>query len=156
MELDNRWPSPLSFIFFCYNLCHDLIIETLCNYTNQKFSGLEPAAVLYEKNHLKEHLTENDAFLVDIVHSDAGRFGWSKPVGDIDFWPNGGNAVQPYCQVRNDKTPRCSHYTSVYYFAESVNNPDHFPAVRCQSREYWKMKKCFWKTTYFGFNIDDK
>lgn len=41
-------------------------------------------------------LSEEDAEFVDVVHTDAGHYGFIKPIGHADFYPNGGTA-QPGC-----------------------------------------------------------
>lgn len=42
-------------------------------------------------------ISERDAVLVDIIHTDKGRYGTSYSTGTIDFWPNGGGRIQPGC-----------------------------------------------------------
>lgn len=91
--------------------------------------------------------------MVDIIHTDAGLYGQPISTGSVDFWPNGGNTLQPGCpfrlgiplnpngnitsfennifsRIRNyyyyDKnTDLCSHQRSVKYFAESVSSPKY-------------------------------
>lgn len=42
-------------------------------------------------------ISANDALLVDIIHTDSGRYGAPLSTGKIDFWPNGGHRIQPDC-----------------------------------------------------------
>lgn len=42
-------------------------------------------------------LDSADATFVDIVHSDAGGYGQPEAKGTVDFYPNGGKALQPDC-----------------------------------------------------------
>lgn len=42
-------------------------------------------------------ISKNDAILVDIIHTDAGGYGTPLSTGTVDFWPNGGNRIQPGC-----------------------------------------------------------
>lgn len=44
-----------------------------------------------------EHIGENDAEFVDIIHTDAGVYGAPVRTGSVDFWPNGGKSIQPGC-----------------------------------------------------------
>ncbi|KAE8745986.1 hypothetical protein FOCC_FOCC007348, partial [Frankliniella occidentalis] len=80
------------------------------------------------------------AELVEIVHTDAGVFGFNAPCGDVDIWPNGGTAVQPGCFLELEIG--CSHLRSWMYFAEAVNHADAFPAVRCASWDDFRRGAC--------------
>lgn len=74
--------------------------RTLQNLTGQKISrisGLDPARPLFEDVPVEVALSKNDALMVDIIHTDAGKLGIRNPSGTVDFYPNGGSAVQPGC-----------------------------------------------------------
>lgn len=43
------------------------------------------------------HLDITDAQFVDVIHTAGGTFGYVKPIGHVDFYPNGGKAPQPGC-----------------------------------------------------------
>lgn len=71
------------------------------------FTGLDPASPLFRQM-LSASLTSlgaDDAKFVDVVHTDGARiwsegFGLFNPIGDVDYFPNGG-LDQPGCeQVR--------------------------------------------------------
>ena len=74
-----------------------------------RITGLDPASPFF-RNHLfrekSRKLDSSDALLVDVVHTDgsidfADGFGLWKPIGHIDFFPNGGRQ-QPGCNdVKN-------------------------------------------------------
>jgi len=80
----------------------------------KRITGLDPAgpgfnfpARWYDEfpNLTDTHLWHTDAHFVDIVHTDAGRFGTGNyglktQLGHVDFYPAGGNN-QPYCQFSN-------------------------------------------------------
>jgi len=57
--------------------------------------GLDPAGPLY--NFLYPTLMSSDARFVDIVHTDYGFYGIAKITGTVDFFPNGGERIQPGC-----------------------------------------------------------
>jgi len=56
---------------------------------------LDPAGPLY--NFLYPPLTSSDARFVDIIHTDYGFYGIAKITGTVDFFPNGGERIQPGC-----------------------------------------------------------
>lgn len=63
-----------------------------------RVTGLDPALPGF---HLlattSGRLDPSDADFVDVIHSCGGILGWLQPLGDADFYPNGGVAVQPGC-----------------------------------------------------------
>ncbi|CAD7079407.1 unnamed protein product [Hermetia illucens] len=73
------------------------------------------------------HITKDDAQFVDIIHTDAYLYGFPENAGTVDFWPNGGNSVQPGCPRRNyipmTENDLCSSWRSWRYWAESVARP---------------------------------
>lgn len=65
-------------------------------------AGLDPAGPLFEKEHKDARLDESDANFVDVIHSNGeqlflGGLGSWHPMGDVDFYPNGGR-MQSGCQ----------------------------------------------------------
>jgi Lipase len=44
-----------------------------------------------------ERLAATDAMFVDVIHTCAGLLGYDLPIGHVDFYPNGGDHVQPGC-----------------------------------------------------------
>ncbi|XP_076392510.1 pancreatic lipase-related protein 2-like isoform X2 [Megachile rotundata] len=90
--------------------------------------GLDPAAPLYNFFGQKSKLMKGFAEYVEVIHTtkDLGEY---NPVGDSDFYPNGG-LVQSGCGI--DLGESCSHSRSHEYFAESINS-DRFLARKCSS-----------------------
>ncbi|KAK0166814.1 hypothetical protein PV327_004297 [Microctonus hyperodae] len=94
-----------------------------------RITGLDPASPLFRHHILRERsrkLDVSDARLVDVIHTDGSEiftdgFGLLKPIGHIDFFPNGGRQ-QPGCKdIKNsiiyshlhedelDRSIACSH-----------------------------------------------
>ncbi|XP_034185022.1 pancreatic triacylglycerol lipase isoform X1 [Osmia lignaria lignaria] len=132
-----------------------------------RITGLDPASPFF-RNHLfrekSRKLDATDAQLVDIIHTDgsedfADGFGLLKPLGHIDFFPNGGRE-QPGCvDVKNSvvvshlneemltKEIACSHLRAWSLFLESMhmtNESCKFNAWPCpQGRNSYINGICF-------------
>lgn len=85
-----------------------------------RITGLDPASPLFRRHLVRERsrkLDVTDASLVDIIHTDGSDdfsdgFGLLKPMGHIDFFPNGGKE-QPGCtDVKNSVVYSHFHGTS--------------------------------------------
>lgn len=91
------------------------------------------------------NLSREDAELVDVIHTDAGFFGFTHQNGHLDFWPNNGTRVQPGCPNYlgvGVYDGHCSHHRSWHFFAESLKNETAFPAVRCPSWDEFTKDAC--------------
>ncbi|KAG7212631.1 hypothetical protein KM043_012917 [Ampulex compressa] len=105
-----------------------------------RITGLDPASPFFRRHLFREKsrkLDASDAQLVDVIHTDGAPdftdgFGLLKPIGHIDFFPNGG-IEQPGCtDVKNavvvsrlkedtlDVNIACSHLRAWQLFAESL------------------------------------
>ena len=66
-----------------------------------RITGLDPAGPLFETHDSKVRLDSTDAKFVDVIHSNGenlilGGLGAWEPMGDVDFYPNGGR-IQKGC-----------------------------------------------------------
>ncbi|XP_037957830.1 pancreatic triacylglycerol lipase [Teleopsis dalmanni] len=108
-----------------------------------RITGLDPARPAFEDCIGPEnHLDPTDADFVDVIHSCAGVLGFRKPIGFVDFYPNGGGAPQPGCSELSQIFTGCSHGRSYEYFAESVNSDKGFHANQCTVFEDLVHKNC--------------
>ncbi|XP_022835288.1 pancreatic lipase-related protein 2-like isoform X2 [Spodoptera litura] len=64
-----------------------------------RITGLDPALPLFAGVHPDQRLDPSDADFVDVIHTDAGIFGYKHPLGHADFFPNGGASPQPGCEL---------------------------------------------------------
>ncbi|ESO98917.1 hypothetical protein LOTGIDRAFT_113919 [Lottia gigantea] len=105
-----------------------------------RITGMDPAQPMFDQFDNSRHLDASDAHFVDVIHSDGADFtgvagyGWIKPLGHIDFYPNGG-MDQPGCSDNPVGTVSCSHGRSHDYFLESIKSSCKFLAHKCKS---WK------------------
>jgi len=120
-----------------------------------RISGLDPAGPLFVDDVLDDYcLTKTDAKFVDVIHTNGaqyrpfvirGYFGNLNPMGDVDFFVNGGS-WQPGCwNLIPQAYGACSHGRSVEVYVESITNRKAFGAKYCTS-----MSRCEWGTTDGG------
>lgn len=86
---------------------------------------------------MDERLADSDADIVEVIHTNAGIFGFKQPLGTIDYYPNGGIS-QPGCFIWS---VGCSHQRSHAFFIESIYNPK-FYASKCDSFENLQQDNC--------------
>ncbi|KAM3963736.1 inactive pancreatic lipase-related protein 1 [Aphomia sociella] len=113
------------------------------NIVIKRVTALDPAfPAFYPDGVMMEHVSEKDAEFVDVIHTDAGGYGAPVRTGTVDFWPNGGKSVQPGCPrfapmpLSDDNL--CSHWRSWRFYAESVRNPEAFPASPATSYQKFR------------------
>nr|XP_018910383.1 PREDICTED: pancreatic triacylglycerol lipase-like isoform X2 [Bemisia tabaci] len=104
-----------------------------------RITGLDPASPLFRQVFARslESLNTDDAHFVDVIHTDGAAtwsegFGLLKPIGHVDYFPNGGQN-QPGCvQVRQpllvstlegttNSSVVCNHVRAWQLFKESLN-----------------------------------
>ncbi|XP_015584844.1 pancreatic triacylglycerol lipase [Cephus cinctus] len=91
--------------------------------------ALDPALPLFSSAKPGDRVAKGDAKFVQVIHTNAGALGYSDPIGDVDFYPNGGRK-QAGCVVEWIAT---SHSRSYRFFAESINSKTGFVATQCES-----------------------
>ncbi|XP_055538343.1 pancreatic triacylglycerol lipase-like [Wyeomyia smithii] len=101
--------------------------------------ALDPALPLFSINSPGERVAPSDANYVEVIHTNGGLLGFDLPIGQADFYPNGGR-TQPGCGV--DVAGNCAHSRAWEFFAESVRS-GRFNSVRCQNFEQvWNENRC--------------
>ncbi|KAK3924946.1 Pancreatic triacylglycerol lipase [Frankliniella fusca] len=130
------------------------ILSKSLDFLPKRITALDPARPGYQLSGVP-NLTRDDALLVDVIHTDAGVFGFDEPCGHLDFWPNSGRPLQPGCQLLSAYV-FCSHHRSWWFFSESVNNETAFPAVKCSSWNDFEEGECPVNATniaYLGYKL---
>lgn len=61
--------------------------------------ALDPANVFLNDTTGEGRLYKEDAEVVAALHTDGGKSGYLEAIGTIDFFPDGGSAVQPGCET---------------------------------------------------------
>ncbi|KAK5641788.1 hypothetical protein RI129_010335 [Pyrocoelia pectoralis] len=127
-----------------------------------RITALDPALPLFPKDDISNRLSREDADFVDVIHTDAGVFGYPISIGDTDFYPNGGSLLQPGCEVSSlaekmyiEQLVNCGHVRAWKLYGESVRNPKAFPATKvkvAQNRSERSFK--FVTGAYMGFGVN--
>ncbi|KAI5643376.1 lipase domain-containing protein [Phthorimaea operculella] len=121
-----------------------------------RITGLDPARALFEGSlTLQSGLDRTCAKFVDIIHSDPGGYGTSKPSGTVDIWPNyaGSGTAQPGCPEGSfemfSAEDLCSHDRSWRYFVEALSSPTAFTAVGAIDYDSWLAKNVLTNNTIY-------
>ncbi|KAH8276202.1 hypothetical protein KR026_004358 [Drosophila bipectinata] len=103
-----------------------------------KVVGLDPASPLISYTNTEKRLASDDAQYVEAIHTNGGTLGFTKTIGQADFYMNGGKS-QPGCGI--DITGSCSHTRAVLYYSEALlwNN---FPSKRCETYQQANKNSC--------------
>ena len=72
-----------------------------------------------------------------------------KPIGHVDFYPNGGRN-QISCEGEGRAKDLCDHVMSWKYFIDSIYHPENYMAVKCNSVEEAKEGTCEGDTVQLG------
>ncbi|XP_043285594.1 uncharacterized protein [Venturia canescens] len=116
---------------------------------NQIFA-LDPAGPGFEGKNSSSQLSPRDARNVQVIHTCGNALGYRGRLGDADFYPNGGLS-QPGCALGDSIfNGACSHGRSFWYFAESLNSPTGFQAIKCRSGENPHKGQCRGKARLMG------
>lgn len=118
--------------------------------TNQKIKriyAMDPD-VIGEDN--KNNLQESDATQVVVMHTS--KQGIQKPIGHVDFYPNGGLSHQQ-CQQH---LPLDDRKMGLYYFICSIIKDCRMYGTKCDNIDLYKTYKCAGHPqAKMGYGIDD-
>ncbi|XP_061708238.1 uncharacterized protein LOC133518594 [Cydia pomonella] len=99
-----------------------------------RVTGLDPAGPLWQTN--SNAINSNSGVYVEGIHTDGYILGIFNPIGDADFYPNGGRSVQPGCPDSS-----CSHERAHSLFASSVYF-NHFVGRLCGNLNQAQNNQC--------------
>ncbi|CAG7659430.1 unnamed protein product [Allacma fusca] len=111
-----------------------------------RITALDPAAPCFENNLASTCIEGNyvpigtsDADFVDAIHTHGRFYGYTLPIGHVDFYPNGG-MTQPGCKYLQFGT--CSHSRSIDLYAETISPSSRLIGQKCSSWEDYEKQKC--------------
>ncbi|XP_018009373.1 pancreatic triacylglycerol lipase isoform X2 [Hyalella azteca] len=133
--------------------CAGMVGNTVTSGKLDRVTGMDPAAPLFEEVDASQRINPNSARFVDIIHTNAGSLvdgclGMIEPVGQVDFYPNGGSH-QVGCPLVNsteiiDLVSSCSHSRSHVYWVESIQ------AQEPTDNTFWAKPCSDWSTYEAG------
>ncbi|XP_055844459.1 pancreatic lipase-related protein 2-like [Episyrphus balteatus] len=102
--------------------------------------GLDPAGPLYEdySSSIDECLTKDDARYVEVIHTNGGRLGYLKPIGNADFYVDGGE-YQPGCLLKSSWI--CSHLRAFWYYSDAIGE-NRFTSKKCTGYKFAIVNQC--------------
>ncbi|XP_027766802.1 lipase member H-like, partial [Empidonax traillii] len=109
-----------------------------------RITGLDPAGPSFTHEPPDGRLDRSDAQFVDVIHSDTDALGFKKPLGTIDFYPNGGTD-QPGCPntvFSGIQFFKCDHQRAVFLFLASLKRKCDIITYPCESYSDYKRGKC--------------
>ncbi|KAJ8735420.1 hypothetical protein PYW07_007040 [Mythimna separata] len=89
--------------------------------------------------HHPDILKRGQALLVEVLHATAGTLGYDYPLGDLDFYPNGGQN-----QIGCGSDISCSHILSYIFYAESISTAggSRFVGTACENYDQAIAQNC--------------
>lgn len=113
------------------------------HFTLGRITALDPTYIcfyLYKSDYLNagtdysdgrlRTLSIEDAFQVDVIHTNGGQFGYEQKIGSMDFYPNRGSE-QPGC----DTNFVCSHLRAPKLFARTIADENAQKYMACKYEE---------------------
>ncbi|XP_047985068.1 pancreatic lipase-related protein 2-like [Leguminivora glycinivorella] len=110
-----------------------------------RVTGLDPAGPLWGGN--SNALNANDGVYVECIHTDGGLLGIHDPIGNANFYPNGGRNPQPGCWIST-----CSHSRAYQLFASTVVN-NHLNGQMCDNIDQVQHNQCSGRTFPMGNGV---
>lgn len=91
---------------------------------------LDPAGPLFSESDANDRASPGDCKYVEVIHTNGGLLGFLNPIGDSDFYPNGGKS-QPGCGI--DLVGSCAHERAPVLFREALVTKIPFEGRQCNS-----------------------
>ncbi|CAB3247778.1 unnamed protein product [Arctia plantaginis] len=122
-----------------------------------RITALDPSGPCFRNLGPEDRLDQSDADFVDVIETNIDEYGMAAPVGHVNFYVNGGE-FQPGDVFWVPCTGLCSHIRSFTLWVAALNNPDSFIALKCDSVQDARDKKCYDRTpivtNIVGLNTD--
>lgn len=80
-----------------------------------KITGLDPSGPSFEDIDSRDRLSSDDAHFVECIHSCISLLGYTNPVGDIDYYSDGGICNQQAMCKNEDYLNNCKYIIFIFY-----------------------------------------
>ncbi|XP_063290899.1 pancreatic lipase-related protein 2-like [Pelobates fuscus] len=128
-----------------------------------RITGLSPAGPYFQGTPPEVRLDITDAELVDVIHTDTSSliahlgfkgYGTSQLLGNLDFFPNGGEGM-PGCEFhitmlfhpdelwKDGGLFACNHLRSYRYYTATISNREGFIGFKSDSYEHFQLGEGF-------------
>lgn len=97
---------------------------------------------------LEHKLSTQDAVHVEVIHTNGQGLGTMARLGDVDYYPNGGQQ-QPGCDEAADPDT-CSHERALELAAEMWSPVNNLLCAQCVSEEQLSASSCRWTLLRMG------
>ncbi|XP_053606820.1 lipase member H-like isoform X2 [Plodia interpunctella] len=107
-----------------------------------RITAMDPSGPCFKNRGPEGRVDEGDADFVDIIFTNMDTMGMAAPAGHVNIYVNGGE-YQPGHFYWMLCGPFCSHGRSYEIWISSLVNSDAFLAIKCDSVQDARDKKCF-------------
>ncbi|XP_053606462.1 phospholipase A1 member A-like [Plodia interpunctella] len=107
-----------------------------------RLTTMDAAGPCFKNRGPEGRVDENDADFVDLILTNIDYLGMAAPAGHVNIYVNGGE-YQPGDIYWMFCGPFCSHGRSYELWIAAIANPDLFIAIKCDSVQDARDKKCF-------------
>ncbi|KAJ2938900.1 hypothetical protein O0L34_g17710 [Tuta absoluta] len=117
----------------------------------RRLTGLDPAGPCFRSLPIEMRFNKFHAEHTDVIHTNIDGFGMAEPLGDVDFYMNGGE-YQPGDIAYIPCLVVCSHLRAVIYWWQAIEHPKKFVGMRCDSVQDARLANCYNNTVtnYLG------
>ncbi|XP_044013816.1 phospholipase A1-like [Aphidius gifuensis] len=109
-----------------------------------RITGLDPAGPSFENVDSRDRLSPDDAHFVECIHSCILILGYTDPIGDVDYYSDGGICHQQSMCKNEDYLNNfiCGHYSAVAIYNAVIKDRKAFVAKRCSSWSKYEIGQC--------------
>ena len=122
----------------------------LCGFAGKEYKmtgiiGMDAAAPIFKTNSKENRLNKGDAKAVHVFHSNTMYEGMKRPIGDVDFYINGGKRQGWRCGKELPgyliQLTSCSHHFASKVFLYATSIQENYPNNFCSTNIFCPIQK---------------